>query len=212
MFPVFLKRSLVFPLFLFSSVIEQSSLEKAFLSLSSTTPKAFDCVDHDKLWEALREMGMPDHLTSLLSNLYVGQEAAVRTVRKSMWEVKLQKSFAEQGRSKTNKSRRVMEFSRFFCFLSFIVYYLFDFSSYFLGQQELKNVYRLQGKNQLRLRLKQWEERGLVRKWCLGDMSGNWIFLCKEKLGLISIMTVQISLNLTKRNHDLSNFKPTELH
>ena len=211
-FPVFLKRSLVFPLFLFSSVIEQSSLEKTFLSLSSTTPKAFDCVDHDKLWEALREMGMPDHLTSLLSNLYVGQEAAVRTVRKSMWEVKLQKSFAEQGRSKTNKSRRVMEFSRFFCFLSFIIYYLFDFSSYFLGQQELKNVYRLQGKNQLRLRLKQWEERGLVRKWCLGDMSGNWIFLCKEKLGLISIMTVQISLNLTKRNHDLSNFKPTELH
>ena len=118
-FPVFLKRSLVFPLFLFSSVIEQSSLEKAFLSLSSTTPKAFDCVDHDKLWEALREMGMPDHLTSLLSNLYVGQEAAVRTVRKSMWEVKLQKSFAEQGRSKTNKSRRVMEFSRFFLFLKF---------------------------------------------------------------------------------------------
>ena len=130
-----------------------------------------------------------------------------------MWEVKLQKSFAEQGRSKTNKSRRVMEFSRFFCFLSFIIlYYLFDFSSYFLGQQELKIVYRLQGKNQLRLRLKQWEERGLVRKWCLGYMSANLIFLCKEKLGLISIMTVQISLNLTKKNHDLSNFKPTELH
>ena len=76
-------------------------------------------MDHDKLWEALSEMGMPDHLTSLLSNLYVGQEAAVRTVRKSMWEVKLQKSFAEQGRSKTNKSRRVMEFSRFFLFLKF---------------------------------------------------------------------------------------------
>ena len=66
--------------------------------------KAFDCVDHDKLWKALGEMGIPDHLISLLRNLYVGQEAAVRTMRKSMWEVKLQKSFAEQGRSKTNKS------------------------------------------------------------------------------------------------------------
>ena len=157
-------------------------------------------------------MGIPDHLTSLLRNLYVGQEAAVRTTRKSIWEVKLQKSFAEQGRSKTNKSRRIMEFSRFSCFLSSILYHLFDFSSYFLGQQELKNVYRLQEKNQLRLRWKQWEERGLLRKWCLGYMSGNWIFLCKEKLGLISIMTIRISLNLTKKNHDLSNFKPTELH
>ena len=169
-------------------------------------------MDHDKLWKALRETGIPDHLTRLLRNLYVGHEAAVRTMRKSMWEVKLQKSFAEQGRSKTNKSRRIMEFSRFSCFLSFILYHLFDFSSYFLGQQELKNVYRLQVKNQLRLRLKQWEERGLLRKWCLGYMSGNWIFLCKEKLGLISIMTIRISLNLTKKNHDLSNFKPTELH
>ena len=42
--------------------------------------KAFDCVDHDKLWKALREMGMPDHLTCLLINLYVGQEATVRTL------------------------------------------------------------------------------------------------------------------------------------
>ena len=37
-------------------------------------PKAFDCVDHDKLWKALREMGIPDHLTCLLRNLYAGQE------------------------------------------------------------------------------------------------------------------------------------------
>ena len=36
--------------------------------------KAFDCVDHDKPWKALREMGIPDHLTCLLRNLYVGQE------------------------------------------------------------------------------------------------------------------------------------------
>ena len=37
--------------------------------------KAFDCVDHNKLWKILKEMGMPDHLTCLLRNLYAGQEA-----------------------------------------------------------------------------------------------------------------------------------------
>jgi len=41
--------------------------------------KAFDCVDHDKLWKILKEMGIPDHLTCLLRNLYGGQEAIVRT-------------------------------------------------------------------------------------------------------------------------------------
>ena len=41
--------------------------------------KAFDCVDHDKLWKILQEMGIPDHLTCLLRNLYAGQEATVRT-------------------------------------------------------------------------------------------------------------------------------------
>ena len=41
--------------------------------------KAFDCVDHNKLWKILKEMGIPDHLTSLLGNLYTGQEATVRT-------------------------------------------------------------------------------------------------------------------------------------
>ena len=41
--------------------------------------KAFDCVDHNKLWKILKEMGMPDHLTCLLRNLYAGQEATVRT-------------------------------------------------------------------------------------------------------------------------------------
>ena len=41
--------------------------------------KAFDCVDHNKLWKILEEMGIPDHLTSLLRNLYTGQEATVRT-------------------------------------------------------------------------------------------------------------------------------------
>ena len=41
--------------------------------------KAFDLVDHNKLWEILKEMGIPDHLTFILRNLYAGQEATVRT-------------------------------------------------------------------------------------------------------------------------------------
>ena len=41
--------------------------------------KAFECVDHNKLWKILKEMGIPDHLTCLLRNLYAGQEATVRT-------------------------------------------------------------------------------------------------------------------------------------
>ena len=41
--------------------------------------KAFDCMDHNKLWKILQEMGIPDHLTCLLRNLYAGQEATVRT-------------------------------------------------------------------------------------------------------------------------------------
>ena len=41
--------------------------------------KAFDCVDHNKLWKILKEMGIPDHLTYLLRNVYAGQEATVRT-------------------------------------------------------------------------------------------------------------------------------------
>ena len=43
--------------------------------------KAFDCVDHNKLWTILKEMGITDHLTWLLRNLYAGQEAIVRTGR-----------------------------------------------------------------------------------------------------------------------------------
>ena len=41
--------------------------------------KAFDCVDHNKLWKILQEMRIPDHLTCLLRNLYAGQEATLRT-------------------------------------------------------------------------------------------------------------------------------------
>ena len=45
----------------------------------SVDTKASDCVDHNKLWKILQEMGIPDHLTCLLRNLYAGQEAIVRT-------------------------------------------------------------------------------------------------------------------------------------
>ena len=41
--------------------------------------KAFDCVDHNKLWKIIKEMGIPEHLTFLLKNLYAGQQATVRT-------------------------------------------------------------------------------------------------------------------------------------
>ena len=41
--------------------------------------KAFDCMDHNKLWKILKEMGIPDHLTCLLRNLYAGQEATVKS-------------------------------------------------------------------------------------------------------------------------------------
>ena len=47
--------------------------------------KAFDCVDHNKLWKILREMGIPDHLTCLLRNLYAGQKATVRTGHGTDW-------------------------------------------------------------------------------------------------------------------------------
>ena len=50
--------------------------------------KAFDCADHNKLWKILKEMGIPDHLTCLLRNLYAGQEATV-TVKKKKTGLKL---------------------------------------------------------------------------------------------------------------------------
>ena len=51
--------------------------------------KAFDCVDHNKLWKILKEMRIPDHLTCLLRNLYVGQEAIVRTLYGAVDALKL---------------------------------------------------------------------------------------------------------------------------
>ena len=46
--------------------------------------KGFDCVDHNKLWKILKEMGIPDHLTCLQRNLFAGQEATVRTRHETM--------------------------------------------------------------------------------------------------------------------------------
>ena len=57
--------------------------------------KAFDCVDHNKLWKILKEMGIPDHLTCLLRNLYVDQEATVRTGHKTMDWFQIRKEYVK---------------------------------------------------------------------------------------------------------------------
>ena len=57
--------------------------------------KAFDCVDHHKLWKILKEMGLPDHLTCLLRNLYAGQEAIVRTGHGTMSSLILGKEYVK---------------------------------------------------------------------------------------------------------------------
>ena len=61
-------------------IIEKArEFQKNIYFCFSDSTKAFDCVDHNKLWKILKEMGIPDHLTCLLRNLYAGQEAIVRT-------------------------------------------------------------------------------------------------------------------------------------
>ena len=57
---------------------KQESSRKTSISALLTNAKAFDCVDNNKLWKILKEMGIPDHLTCLFRNLYAGQEATVR--------------------------------------------------------------------------------------------------------------------------------------
>ena len=57
---------------------KQESFRKTSIS-ALLYAKAFDCVDHNKLWKILKEMGLPNHLTCLLRNLYAGQEATVRS-------------------------------------------------------------------------------------------------------------------------------------
>ena len=58
---------------------KQESSRKTFYLCFLDYAKAFDCVDHNELWKILKEMGISDHLTSLLRNLYAGQEAPVRS-------------------------------------------------------------------------------------------------------------------------------------
>ena len=60
-------------------IIEKSRKFQENIYFCFTDTKAFDCVDHNKLWKILKEMGIPNHLTCLLRNLYAGQEATVRT-------------------------------------------------------------------------------------------------------------------------------------
>ena len=57
--------------------------------------KAFDCVDHNKLWKILKDMGTPDNLTCLLKNLYAGQEATVRTGHGTMDWFQIRKGVRE---------------------------------------------------------------------------------------------------------------------
>ena len=61
------------------SLKKQKDSRKKNLFLLFDYAKAFDCVDHNKLWKILQEIGIPDHLTCLLRNLYAGQEATIRT-------------------------------------------------------------------------------------------------------------------------------------
>ena len=58
---------------------QESSRKSSISALLTDYAKAFDCVDHNKLWKVLKEMEIPDLLTCLLRNLYAGQEATVRT-------------------------------------------------------------------------------------------------------------------------------------
>ena len=62
----------------FGSLKKQESSRKTSISALLTIPKPLT-MDHSKLWKILQEMGIPDHLTRLLRNLYAGQEATVRT-------------------------------------------------------------------------------------------------------------------------------------
>ena len=66
------------PIFAGSSKKQESS-RKTSISAFLTMPKPFDCVDHNKLWKILNEMGLPNHMTCLLINLYSGEEATIRT-------------------------------------------------------------------------------------------------------------------------------------
>ena len=80
-------------------IIEQARefQKNIYFFASFSYSKAFDCVDHNKMWKILQDMEIPDHLTSLLQNLYAGQEAIVRTRHGTIDWVQLGKGVC-QGR------------------------------------------------------------------------------------------------------------------
>ena len=69
---------------IFWIIEETREFQKSIYFCFTNYARAFDCVDHNKLWEILKEMGIPDHLTCFLRNLYAGQEATVRTKHGTM--------------------------------------------------------------------------------------------------------------------------------
>ena len=68
--------------------------------------KAFDCVDHNKMWKILQKMGIPDHLTCLLKNLYAGQEATVRTAHGTTDWFQIRKEYIVMPVSKSQSTKR----------------------------------------------------------------------------------------------------------
>ena len=74
---------------------KQESSRKTSISALLTYTKAFDCVDHNKLWKILKERGIPDHLTCFLRNLYAGQEATGRTGHGTMDWLKIGKGVCQ---------------------------------------------------------------------------------------------------------------------
>ena len=76
-FPIFLL--CFYFLFYFTFIKNGREFQKNIYFCFIDYVKTFDCVDHNKLWKILKEMGIPDHLTHLLRNLYAGQEATIRT-------------------------------------------------------------------------------------------------------------------------------------
>ena len=70
---------------------KQDNSRKNIYFCSIDYANVFDCVDQNKLWKILQEMGIPDHLTCLLRNLYIGQEAMVRTGHGTTDWIKIEK-------------------------------------------------------------------------------------------------------------------------
>ena len=77
-------------------IIEKAKeFQKTSTSASLTMAKPFDCVDHNYLWNVLKEIGIPDHIICLLRNLYAGQEATLRTDMEKQIDSKLGKEYVK---------------------------------------------------------------------------------------------------------------------